>query len=206
MPVIWEKRDEDCLIKVWQSNEGIRELLQKASLTPTEYREWSAFRSESRQREWLTVRALIREALPGAGEIAYDEHGKPQLPDRPISISHSHDYIALMSAPQRRVGVDIEIIHPRIEKLAGKFLSEQERKSFHPLSLESLHVMWSAKEVLYKIHGSGGLEFKKHLSVHPFELQQAGSLRASIAKDELKRDYDISYNITKQFILAWGVE
>jgi len=206
MPVIWEKSDSNCLIKVWHSSEDFGELLEKASLTDAERQEWLAFRSESRRREWLTVRALVREALPGVGEITYDENGKPQLPGRPVSISHSHEYIALMTSPQKKVGVDIEIIHPRIEKLARKFLSEQERNLFNPLSLESLHVMWSAKEVLYKIHGSGGLEFKKHLAVHPFDLQQAGKLRASINKDDLKRDFDIGYDITSNYILAWGSE
>jgi 4'-phosphopantetheinyl transferase len=53
---------------------------------------------------------------------------KPYLPNEQyhFSISHCGDYAAAIVSRDKRVGVDIEIISPKIEKIKNKFLSETE--------------------------------------------------------------------------------
>src|SRR5205085_10711498 len=103
--------------------------------------------------------------------------------------------------------VDIEFIHPRIELLSRKFLSDNEKPDLaDPRHLEKLHVMWGAKEVLYKIHSVGGIEFRKDLFVNDFEYSTSGSLQASILKQGFEREYTIGYEKLGRFMLTWAVE
>ena len=101
MPVTWRKSTNDYSIIVWKSTEPIEALLQNASLNHNEISEWNSFQSHSRKREWLTVRSALQILLPGANSstIYYDGNGKPHLKeDGFISISHSHEYIAVMKS------------------------------------------------------------------------------------------------------------
>ena len=137
-----------------------------------------------------------------------------------FSISHCGRYAAAIVSCNSRVGVDIELITPRIEIVAHKFLSGEESHFFnedYTLFLEQwglrgrvyqefLTLIWSAKEALFKWYGRGELDFKKHM-------QLDGSL--NIDGDMLKlpfvfaKDRKIHLNIeAKTFeeqglVLAW---
>lgn len=96
-----------------------------------------------------------------------------------FSISHCGKYAAAIVSRTRRVGVDIELITPRIETVAQKFLSEEEAHFFnedYTLFLEKwglrgrvhqefLTLIWSSKEALFKWYGQGELDFKKHMQL-----------------------------------------
>src|SRR5205823_6644372 len=118
--------------------------------------------------------------------IIYDEHGKPHLENSTtkISVSHTKEFVALLISETNDAGIDIEKIHHRIEKIAPKFLSEEEKTrtpSWH--QLRYYHIIWGAKEVLFKIHGRGELLFKEHLFTEPFTIEEKGSFYAWIKKD-----------------------
>jgi 4'-phosphopantetheinyl transferase EntD len=96
-----------------------------------------------------------------------------------FSISHCGQYAAAIVSSNSRVGVDIELITPRIEMVAHKFLSEEESHFFnedYTLFLEQwglrgrvyqefLTLIWSSKETLFKWYGRGELDFKKHMQL-----------------------------------------
>jgi 4'-phosphopantetheinyl transferase len=208
MPVTWQKNTENYSIIVWHSTEPMDLLLQNAVLNDQEYLQWQSFQSESRKREWLTVRNALRKILPekSVSSINYDDNGKPHLKNEgAISISHSHQFIAVMKANETRIGVDIEVIHPRIEKLSKKFMNENEKSNFGEHDLEKLHVVWGAKEVLYKIHSIGGIDFKKDFLVHPFNYKSSGTLKASIMKKGFEKDFIITYEKSGVHMLAWSL-
>ncbi len=209
MPVVWQKQNKEYSLLVWKSIEQMSDLLQNAALSQRETADWNSFKSESRKREWLTVRNALKLLIPGANgsSIYYDGNGKPQIiADGFISISHTQEYIAVLKSNISEIGVDIEFIHPRIEKLSQKFLSDDEKLAVSDENkIEKLHVIWGAKEVLYKIHSIGGIDFKKDLSVHPFDYHVNGELKASILKKGFKQDYKISYEKTDQCMLTWAI-
>ena len=209
MPVTWRKKENNFSIVVWKSNEPLSVLLQYAALSRNETLEWNSFKSESRKREWLTVRSALQILIPGANgsSIYYDLNGKPQLlTEGFISISHSQEYIAVLKANVSEIGVDIESIHPRIVTLSQKFLSDDEKLAVSDENkIEKLHVIWGAKEVLYKIHSIGEIDFKKDLFVHPFDYHMNGELKASILKKGFKQDYKISYEKADQYMLTWAI-
>jgi phosphopantetheinyl transferase (holo-ACP synthase) len=94
-----------------------------------------------------------------------------------FSISHCGSYAAAIVSTNSRVGVDIEHISPRIERLAHKFLNEEEVHFFNDdyamfleqwglrgrVFQEYLTLIWNAKEAIFKWHGRGEMDFKKHM-------------------------------------------
>lgn len=190
MPEIWRKTEPKYSIIIWQSIEPIAELLTSARLNETDYSKYCSFLSDTRRREWVTVRTALNVLLENEnGNIIYNANGRPELVgQKPISISHSGQYIAVMIAEQSRIGIDIEEIHPRIERLARKFVNDEENAFIgQDHRIEMIHVIWGAKEVLYKIHSRGSVDFKKDLLVSQFEFNETGNCHAFIKKNLLKK-------------------
>lgn len=107
-------------------------------------------------------------------EIKVADTRKPYLPGEKyhFSISHCGNYAAAIASSGQRVGIDIELVTPRIEGISPKFLSPVEKdflaqwELFDQLQLELTTVIWSAKEAVYKWHGLGGLDFKSHMQLN----------------------------------------
>src|SRR5690606_26993771 len=94
-----------------------------------ELSELEKIRSEKGRVRWLAVRSALSSLFPDENfECLKDEHGKPYLLgyDGHVSLSHSNDYAVAMSNPSHPVGVDIEIIQPKIRRIVNKFLNECE--------------------------------------------------------------------------------
>lgn len=104
-------------------------------------------------------------------EILIADTRKPFLHDEKyhFSISHCANYAAAIASSDSRVGVDIELVSPTIERISGKFLNEQEKEVLTDwqhlprLYLQLLTVMWSAKEAVYKWYGDGEVDFRNHI-------------------------------------------
>src|SRR5882762_9607095 len=108
---------------------------------------------------------------------------KPYLPGEQyhFSISHCGDYAAAIVSKDRRVGIDIETPVEKIEKIANKFLNNDEKKIFSkavPLDntqysifnsqlltpdSQLLTLLWSAKESVFKWYGDGGVDFRENI-------------------------------------------
>lgn len=96
-----------------------------------------------------------------------------------FSISHCGNYAAAIVSSNSRVGVDIELITPRIERLAPKFLDEEEVHFFNEdyahfleqwgmrgrVFQEFLTLIWNAKEAIFKWYGRGELDFRRHMKL-----------------------------------------
>ncbi len=153
----------------------------------------------------LAGRYLLQELYPQFpyGLIQIAETRRPFLPDEEyhFSISHCGDYAAAIVSTGKRVGVDIELCNPRVMKVKNKFLHPDELK-FSNDHLEKLTLMWSAKEALFKWYALGGVDFKEHLRLHKFELEEQGSVEAIILKDD-PVSLKVKYIITEQYVLAW---
>jgi len=168
-------------------------------------------RVESRQKEWLAIRILLKRLLElnTIPVLVYDEMGKPSLPGSPyaISISHTKNYVGILLSRSDACGLDLEIIHPRIKKIAGRFLSDEEQQHWNPDSpLPELYIVWGAKEVLYKIYGKGGIVFKEHLHVEPFSIQVEGIVKAGIEIENYSKLHEVRYKQIGELILTYAIE
>ncbi|MDO9000324.1 MAG: 4'-phosphopantetheinyl transferase superfamily protein [Bacteroidota bacterium] len=103
-------------------------------------------------------------------EINYTAVGKPFLKGRAehISISHSHDKLAVIINEKESTGVDIELIRDKVLKIQHKFLNRAELE-FAKDDIEKLITIWAAKEALYKVYGLKELDFIADLFVEEFD-------------------------------------
>lgn len=125
-----------------------------------------------RQRDrYVMVRSCLRQILafklsvsPEAIRFSKAEHGKPYLTDYPelaFNLSHTADHWAIAVGWQCRVGIDIEIVKPRIS-LAGlveKCFAEPEAAYWHSLpeaqQIAEFYRFWTRKEAFTKATGRG---------------------------------------------------
>lgn len=194
---------------IWKSTETYEELLAIEPLNNKDLKKWESFQSEKRKREWLTVRVLLKvlfenEKIPN---ISYNEFGKPFLDNNiAISISHTKVFVAILITTKANAGIDLEGIRDRIIALSEKFINDEEKKSLPKLNkVEYLHVLWSAKEVMFKLYGRGEMDFRDHLHVEPFHYSEQGLINAWITKKDLKKKHVISYQLWQQMMLAYCV-
>ncbi len=131
----------------------------------------------------LAGRFLLKELYPG---FPYDlikiaDTRKPFLEDEAyhFSISHCGDYAAVMVSTTFRVGVDVEGITPKVEKIKHKFLSAFEQKLIEDLSLNNYEIhktfltaAWSIKESLFKWYGDGEVDFIDHLHIEKITVSE----------------------------------
>lgn len=98
-----------------------------------------------------------------------DNYGKPYLKNSKfhISLSHSGEYVTAIIS-KYKVGIDIQEISKKVEKIKSKFLSKQELKQCDNDILR-LNRYWTAKEALYKGYGKKGLAFIENIIVTPFK-------------------------------------
>lgn len=114
-------------------------------------------------------------------EIIIADTRKPFLENEKyhFSISHCGNFAAAIASKSKRVGVDIEIVTPRIQDISKKFVHRDEEnflnddyKEFlaqwglqEKVNMEFLTLIWSAKEAIYKWYGKGELDFKQHMQL-----------------------------------------
>lgn len=209
MPIILKNESPNGLyIAVWQVTENLETLLGKTILTAEEKKNLTFFKNESRQCEWLAVRALLQELRPNKPVIKYKENGRPYLLDgsEEISISHSGQYIAIALNKGSHPGIDIEHIHPKIKRIAERFLNDKEKAFIkEDIMMEQLCLIWCVKEVLYKIHPEGMLSFKNNLLVGSFVPGNEGTLQGTITKDGATTEHKLYYKKIGEYMLVYTI-
>lgn len=210
MPVILHKSiNSDTLLAVWKIEEQDSTLYSQLQLSEEEKKLLETLYHGRRRLHWLSSRVLLRTMLHTDRyiDLRADEHNKPYIANFPqhVSISHSQDYAAVMIGSERPVGVDIEQMKEKIERIAAKFLSEKELAfiDVHQ-SIKHLYACWSAKEALYKLYGKRGVDFKQHLLLEPFALRD-GKIHARIEKEHYKQEFTVEFMLIDGYMMAWVV-
>ena len=137
-------------------------------------------------------------------EVLYTQTNKPFLQNRNehISISHSHDILAIIINEKENTGIDVELVRDKILAIRHKFLNENETK-FAKDNVEILTFIWAAKETLYKIYGLKGLDFKLHLSV---DMNNEGdTFYGTIQKEDLKKTYKLKKEKLENYCLVYAL-
>jgi len=138
----------------------------QVALFPNEKEQLSSLSNEFRKVEFLGVRSL-RNKLSILEPINYTENRKPYLDGNQhmfISISHSKKYCAL-GASSSHIGIDIEEVSPRIERISERFVHQDEVKFIGADHLLDLTKLWTMKEAMFKLNDRSGIEFKTELII-----------------------------------------
>ena len=208
MPLIKKLDNEKYSLAVWKITESEDELLASLHLSNEEQTELNQIKAPQARTEWAACRKLLKAVLHTENVfVVKDTFGKPYIENssRHISISHTHGYAAAMIS-DKCCGIDVHKLETRIEKIAPKFISEEEWLSIDDNSdrLNKIHLYWSAKEAMYKFYGKKQLGFRNHMKVLPFLLQEKGILHGIISKGSYKMDLQIEYLFEHDYLLAFA--
>jgi len=207
MPIILKIEHTDSQrTAIWEIKEDEHTLLEMAALHKTDLATFTLIKNPERRLEWLAVRALLKEFYPSQQLIInYHENGRPFLINHTdkISISHSGKMIGIILHPTQNPGIDIEMIHPRIFKIADRFLNELEKTYIGTEPrIEQLTIIWGAKEVMFKVYEHGGISFKNDFTIKPFPVSLSGYLTGVITKDNNLITIPMEYKKIGNFILV----
>jgi 4'-phosphopantetheinyl transferase EntD len=207
MGVILHKNIEgDCVLAMWEITEDLDTLLSLVNLTESEQCRVNGFRSHSRKLEWLSVRALIASILDSNVHIVYNEHRKPFLSDNShnISISHSRNYTSVFLSKSQRVGIDLEYMSHAIDKVASRFINENEYITTDENAIQRhIYIHWCAKEALYKICDKQDINFKKNLTLTHFEPNPEGNFRGTVHNMYGVEHFNMHYLLMNNYVIVY---
>ena len=212
MPLLFHEHiDPGIQLGVWEVTEDERWFLRQLLLYPGELRQLSLIKGPKRL-EWLGVRHLVHE-MSGRikrGAFLKDQYGKPYLEHSAyhVSISHSEGMAAAVASLKRN-GVDIQKIVPKLESIAVRVMRSEELSCVEEdTRLEHLHVLWGAKECLYKAYGRKQLDFRQNILIAPFSYNShGGSCEGIVRKDNVEMHFELIYRKEKEdYMLVYAVE
>ncbi|RYZ20728.1 MAG: 4'-phosphopantetheinyl transferase superfamily protein, partial [Chitinophagaceae bacterium] len=131
-----------------------------------------------------------------------------------FSISHCSEYAAAIVSSTKRVGVDIEVPTLKVQKIMHKFLHEEELKmlsgewtvvsgqSVNIESIETLTLLWNAKEAVFKWWSYGNVDFSEMIRLQPFLLQPEGMIEGAFVSDRVL-PLQLHYKTFEGVSLAW---
>jgi len=208
--VYFKEIDQDTRFAIWKIEETADELLSQLQLGRSERAFLERLNKGKRTLNWLGTRVLLRTMLdtPGYIDCPSDENGKPYLVNFPhkISLSHSYDYAAAMLSTIYEVGIDMELVRPKIQVIAHKFMKPEELAHLHPDQqyTEQLLTCWTAKEAVYKLQGKKGVSFKDHIYIEPFTYQpEGGHIMAHLRGPYQQATYPVYYERFGDFLLGY---
>ena len=208
MSLVYHKELEpDTSFSIWKIEESAEELLAQLQLKHHEISYLDTLINGKRNLHWLSTRVLLRRMMNTDEYIdcRVDSSGKPYLANFPhfISLSHSFDYAAVMVSKKKAVGIDIELIKDKIERIAHKFMSLQELDFISKDRIEHLYVCWCAKEAIYKLHGKKNISFLDHIRIEPFEYLLEGAFQASLDTGERTNNYTVHYDKFEGYMIGY---
>ncbi|MGZ3763435.1 MAG: 4'-phosphopantetheinyl transferase family protein [Mucilaginibacter sp.] len=209
MAIAYKKQiDNDTEFALWKIEEKADDLYNQLQLNDDEKAYVERLSHGKRNLHWLGTRVLLRKMLNTDEYIdcRVDEHGKPYLVDLPyhISLSHSFDYAAVMISKTSPVGIDIEQIKEKVERIAHKFMRPAEMEFISDQQkIQQLYVCWCSKEAVYKCYGQKEVSFADNISLKPFNFDKEGSVYAHLNKGPVSLDYKVDYLQYEDYMIGY---
>lgn len=199
-------------IALWHLTEELSELLTlwgDAEL-PAHFH---TAKAEKRRREIVATALLMRHHLGKDVVLQHAPNGAPLIDNGYISISHTSTHVAVATHHTRHIGVDIERMGNRAERVMSRFLSTQEIaalpdegnmlpcKATHRTA--AIHIAWSVKEAVYKVHPTA-VEFCEDIILTPLTSLPDGTTTAQLPATGTT--LQAHYTLYDGCSLAWVVE
>lgn len=215
MPIIYnEEIFESVNVAVWKIEEPEQFFLSQLSLSPENSNELSGIMHPLKRLQYLASRWLLQQLVPNRQSIHLkkSEYQKPFIPHSNLHLSVSHSGLfAAVAVSECCVGIDIQEFDNRLLQLSQKFVGKKEREytSSRPYPLDYYHVIWGAKESVFKAYEKGGVDFKEHMEVAEFSIPESGHLgttTATLLKEKEKMCYEIAFIKGKQSFFVVAIE
>ena len=125
MPVIEDiQLSSAARIIVWEIKETIDFLKSKLDLTDFSKKILLKKKSAIHQKQFLTVRNILKLLSIHDSDLNYDVDGKPFIKSGYISISHAKEFVAVLISDEK-VGVDIESNSDKCFRIKQKFIGTE---------------------------------------------------------------------------------
>ena len=201
MPFFYQQNiNETAHLAIWSIQEP-------ASFFETDIQLAVPIANEERKIQHLAVRLLFKLMMPAAdlNQLVMADNGKPYLIGLPFHFSFSHcKGYAACAVDDKPIGIDIEIIHPRIAKVAHKFLNDSERAMIANLEqkdqLNQLAFLWAAKEAMSKKYEQLGIDFAKDFNILELTKGDRGTIPAAIVHKGNKIDLRLDYHFGADYV------
>ncbi|MGI8580808.1 MAG: 4'-phosphopantetheinyl transferase family protein [Chitinophagaceae bacterium] len=204
MPVFYELINDFAKIAIWHIAEDKNFFLKKVPLQ-------REITHPHKQLQHLAGRYLLQYLYPDFPYhlIAIADTRKPFLLNEEyhFSISHCGDYAAVIVSKDHRVGIDIELVSLKVEKIKHKFLNAEELSNIQDsqFNIQHLALLWCCKEAVFKWYGSGGVDFKDDIHLKLFNLKDEKSvIKCEFVKDQ-KTTLEIQHKYFDGLCLAWVI-
>lgn len=215
MPIFFQQDiDENTKLAIWKIEEEENFFLNSVPLQ-------REITHPHKRLQHLAGRYLLKYLFPDfpVELIRIADTRKPFLENEiyHFSISHCGNYAAVIVSKTERVGVDIEMPTPKVEKIKHKFLHEEELAMVNGESsivnselfncqlstiICHLTLLWSCKEAVFKWWSYGKVDFSEQIRLQPFVLNRSGQIQASFIGD-IKSDLSLHYILFTELCLAW---
>lgn len=199
-------------IALWKIEESTEELLSQLQLNGSEKAYLQRIDKGKRTAHWLGTRVLLRKMLQTNGYIdcPSDANGKPYLTNFPqkISLTHSFDYAGAMLSDVGEVGIDLELVSNKIERIASRFLQPTELAFIAgPHRIKQLYACWCAKEAVYKLQGKKGVSFRENMQIEPFTYRSgSGELYLKLNGPWESARYQVNYEEFGDYMLGYTAQ
>mgnify|MGYP006166781835 CR=1 FL=1 len=192
----------------WKITEDFNTLFRAVQLKDTSLTRLEKMKSESHQKGFLAVRMLLQHLGYSDFDLFYDENGKPHLEKKEerekkkevhISISHSFDFSCICISEDTFVGVDLEIMKPKILKIAPRFMDVSHLENLSELDqIEKATVIWGTKESIFKIKNEKGISFPNHIFEAPFKIEDKKGTAQLIFNNNAE-DFQFQFEIIEEY-------
>ncbi|CAG5078488.1 4'-phosphopantetheinyl transferase family protein [Parvicella tangerina] len=189
---------KDARIIVWKITESEKELIQLLN-NPVHVDIAKSRKAESSRKQYMASRIILeQESLDS--ELTKDINGKPTLKERHVSITHDHNYVAVMISEQE-CGIDLQHISPKVLRVKHKFFDPQD-DVLSKDELIGLTIAWCIKEAIYKIHGDPLIYFKEHMRLLSFSQNR---VHAKILHPDYLKDVTLEVQKIDELYLAYTI-
>ncbi|OYU94905.1 MAG: hypothetical protein CFE21_14600 [Bacteroidetes bacterium B1(2017)] len=210
MPVFLQKNlNAETLLAVWHIQESKEQLLDLLGKNLSEESQNLRLNSAN-ALHYLASRVVLCELFKNQEiTLTKNAQNKPSLwinkKEWNISITHSHEFAAIIITPTGKIGIDIEQINSRISRVKHKFLNQTELDfAGSENQIEEQTLIWSAKETLYKIYSLKELDFKLNLFIKPFQISSQGQFQGIINKNTFHQECTIQYLKIQNYFLTYS--
>lgn len=210
MALVFEKSvNEGTTVAVWRIAETEEELMGMLQLNEAELALIDRIGHSKRYRHWLGSRVLIRHLLHTEQfiELGADANKKPVLHNFPheLSISHSGEMAAVILSEGMEVGIDLELIHPKVVNVRERFLSKEELAqiddSDRDYYVRRLIQYWCGKEALYKLYARAHVDFRTQLFLAPTHREDV--FEGQIRKAGVQNPFQVQLDQVDDYVIGY---
>ncbi len=190
---------------LWRAEEESAWFKEQLNVAPELWEEYESLASEAIRHRWLASRYAVQQVSQQSPlKLIKETSGKPILleSENHISLSHCDGYVAAIHG-DTPVGIDVERISHRAQKIKNYFLRDEELELLGKEN-EALILAWSAKESIFKWYGKPNLGYKSQLCIRSIDFDEQ-VMQMELFTSEHNLIQPVFFSLDSEKVLTWVV-